>query len=113
MGRLRRHAGRPNSDLNISFLGAEDMTHAERLWNRLWDVLYTSAGHYQVYVYRLDPFGQSVGSYIWKGSAIPELPEILRDAFLGGDFRVLIRKGRQMIFAGNISIERPGNSRAS
>ncbi len=74
------------------------MSQAERVRDRLWTVLYMSSDHYQVYVYRLDAAGQSIGSYIWKGPAWPELPEILRDAFLGGDFRVLIRNRREMVF---------------
>ena len=85
------------------------MMQTERIWNRLWTLLYTQAGHIQVYVYRSAPNGQSVGSFIWKGSARPELPEVLRDEFQGGDFRVLIRKGRQMAFSGNISVVRPRN----
>ncbi len=87
--------------------GLEEMTQAERMWERLWVLLYTAAGHNQVYVYRLDPDDQSIGGYIWKGPAWPELPEILRDAYGGGEFRILIRKKRQMVFAGNFSVERP------
>ena len=93
-----------------STFGREEISRAERVWDRLWTVLYTSSDHYQVYVYRLDAAGQSIGSYIWKGPAWPELPEILRDAFLGGDFRILIRNGRKMVFAGNISIGRPNGA---
>ncbi len=92
-----------------SLFGAEDMMQSERIWDRLWTLLYTSASYLQVYVYRSDPNGQSIGSYIWKGSACPELPEVLRDVFRGGDSRVLIRQGRRMVFAGNISVERPRN----
>ncbi len=80
------------------------MMHAERIWDRLWTLLYTSPSCLQVYVYRSAPNGQSIGSYIWKGPAFPGLPEVLRDEFRGGDFRVLIRKKRQMVFGGNISI---------
>jgi hypothetical protein len=82
---------------------------SERIWDRLWTLLYTPASYLQVYVYRSTPNGQSIGSYIWRGSASPELPEVLRDVFRGGDFRVLIRQGRRMVFAGNISVERPRN----
>ena len=82
---------------------------AERVWNRLWTLLYTRASQFQVYVYRSAPNGQSIGGFIWKGPARPELPEVLRDEFQGGDFRVLIRKGRQMVFSGNISVVRPRN----
>ncbi len=88
-------------------LGPQPMTKADRAWTRLWDVLYAPTRHHQVYVYRLTPNGLPVGSYIWRGPATPELPEILRDGFRGGDFRVLIRKKRQMVFGGNISVAAP------
>jgi hypothetical protein len=32
---------------------------------------------------------------------------MLRDDFDGGDFRVLIREGRRMVFSGNISVVTP------
>ena len=89
------------------------MTQAERIWNQLWDVLYASTRHHQAYVYRLDPGGQPMGSYIWRGPAWPELPEILRDVFRGGEFRILIRKKRRMVFAGNFSVERPRDDRVT
>ena len=47
------------------------------------------------------------------GPAWPELPEILCDAFGGGEFRILIRKKRQMVFAGNFSVERPRDGRVT
>ena len=36
---------------------------------------------------------------------------MLRDKFDGGEFRVLIREGRRMVFSGNISIVTPGEMR--
>ena len=91
----------------MTLLGPPPITQAERVWNRLWDVLYAPTHQHQVYVYQLTPDGLPVGSYIWRGPATPELPEILRDEFRGGDFRVLIRKKRQMVFGGNISVSAP------
>lgn len=108
--RLHPNRGLRATSSMSSTLGREEISRAERVWERLWTVLYTSSDHYQAYVYRLDAAGQSIGSYIWRGPAWPELPEILRDAFLGGDFRVLIRNRRKMVFAGNISIGRPNRA---
>ena len=62
------------------------MMQAERVWNRLWALLYTQASQFQVYVYRSAPNGQSIGGFIWKGPPCPGLPEVLRDEFQGGDF---------------------------
>ena len=74
--------------------------------------LYAPTRHHQVYVYRLTSDGLPAGSYIWRGPATPELPEILRDELRGGDFRVLIRKKRQMVFGGNIAVEVPKKGHA-
>ena len=69
--------------------------------------VYNRAPHHLVYVYPLAPDGSPVGSFVWRGSARPELPEILRDDLQGGNFRVLIREKRKMVFGGNISIATP------
>ena len=83
------------------------MSPAERTWCRLLAILEDSRGLRRVYVYRLDSTGNPVGSFIWTGVAARRLPELLRDEFNGGDFRVLIRQGRSMTFAANISILAP------
>lgn len=88
------------------------MTPEERVWERLWSALDDRYGRRLAYVYRLDPTGTSIESYIWKGWAFPELPEMLRDEFDGGDFRLLIREGRRMVFSGNISIITPRQTNA-
>ena len=89
------------------------MTQAERIWNQLWDVLYASTRYHLVYVYRLTPDGNPVGSFVWRGSPRPELPEILRDDLRGGDFRVLIRKKRQIPTAATRSLSNSGILAAS
>ena len=91
----------------MTLFAPQAMTQAERTWNRLWNILYARTRHHHVYVYRLTSDGYPVDSYIWRGPATPELPGMLRDEFLGGDFRVLIRKNRVMVFGGTISIETP------
>jgi hypothetical protein len=65
-----------------------------------------------VYVYRAGPKRKGRNHYIWKGYAWPELPEMLRDNFAGGDFRILIRQGCRMVFSGNISVVTPENINA-
>ena len=80
------------------------MTPAERVWERLWSALDDPFGRRRVYVYRASSGRKGRTSYIWKGFAWPGVPEMLRDDFDGGDFRVLIREGRRMVFSGNISV---------
>ncbi len=83
------------------------MTPDERTWERLWSALDDPTGLRQVYVYALDSRGRPKKGYIWKDWAWPDLPEFLRDKFGGGEFRVLIREGRRMVFSGNIAIAPP------
>ena len=87
------------------------MTPVERVWERLWSALDDPACKRQVYVYRLGVSDPSSKGYIWRGFAWPKLPEMLRDKFDGGEFRLLIREGRRMVFSGNISIVTPGEIR--
>ena len=86
------------------------MTSDERVWLRFWSALDDPRGLRQVYVYALDHRGKPKKGYIWKGYAWPDLPEFLRDEFGGGEFRVLIREGRRMVFSGCIAIAPPPRS---
>jgi len=83
------------------------------VWERLWRALDDPAGNRTVYVYRLRTGRKRPNPHIWKGFAWPNLPEMLRDEFGGGDFRVLIRDGRRMVFGGEISIEAPHKRNSS
>ena len=83
------------------------MNADERNWERLWSALDDPRGLRQVYVYALGPSGRPKKGYIWKGDAWSHLPEFLRDEFGGGEFRVLIRLGRRMVYSGDIAIAPP------
>ena len=83
------------------------MNSDEGVWERLWSALDDPTGLRQVYVYALGAHRRPRKGYIWKGFAWPDLPELLRDDFGGGEFRVLIREGRRMVFSGNIAIAPP------
>jgi hypothetical protein len=94
------------------FDGRKIMTPEERVWNRLWNALDDPFGRRRVYVYRPRSRRRGCNHYIWKGYAWPELPEMLRDDFDGGDFRILIREGSRMVFSGNISVVTPETAHA-
>ncbi len=83
---------------------ASNLTTAERTWHRFWSALDDPTGRRKVYVYRISPDGHRVTPNIWNGYAWDHLPEHLRDHFGGGDFHILIREGRRLIFSGDISI---------
>jgi len=58
------------------------------------------------YVYQLES-GKLVKPYLTKLFADRYLLDTLRDDFGGGDFRLMIRQGRKLIFSGDISICAP------
>jgi hypothetical protein len=64
-----------------------------------------------VYIYRLAPSGKLIKPYLAKTEGLFDddcaLLGYLRDAQFGGDFRILIRDGSRMVFAGDVSIWRP------
>ena len=59
-----------------------------------------------LYVYRINADGESIRPYLLRTGPWPDLLEILRDEYGGGDFRILIREGRTMIYRGDIAIAR-------
>lgn len=91
---------------------SKTVTPEERVWERLWSALDDPFGRRRVYAYRVHPCRRARTGYIWKGYAWPGVPEMLRDNFDGGDFRILIREGRRMVFSGNISVVTPDDTYA-
>lgn len=60
---------------------------------------------HDVYVYRVGEDGCVVRPYLHKCPPCPELPELLRDHFGGGAFRVMVRRGRTMVFSAEVLME--------
>lgn len=79
---------------------------SDKVWERLWKVLETSDEGTTVYVYRLDFNGNTIKPCLLKCEAWPELLYMLRDDHGGGQFKLLIRKKRLMVFSGEINIIR-------
>ncbi len=77
------------------------------VWLELDNWLYDSDPDLTVYVYRIDASKKVVKPYLVKCEAWPKLWMMLRDQYDGGDFKVLIRKGRKMVFSGEICIVSP------
>lgn len=74
------------------------------IWDHLFSVLHEQRRGDVVYVYRLDSLGQVVLPYLLKCRPLPHIPELLRDQYHGGKFKVMIRRGRTMILSGQIAI---------
>ena len=77
------------------------------IWELLWSILDQEYDDAVAYVYRLGPDENPIRPYLLKCAASPDLPETLRDDYGGGDFQVMIRRRRKMIFSGTISIGIP------
>ncbi len=74
------------------------------VWDRLWPILRGRNGNDIIYVYRAGPDGRLVKPLLVKSGAFPDFLEWLRDNHGHGEYRLLIRRGRTMIFSGNINI---------
>jgi len=77
------------------------------IWDRLTLIMNEERYERVVYVYRLGENGNPVKPYLAKLDADRNLLDTLRDEFDGGDFHLMIRQGRKLIFTGNISIHKP------
>jgi hypothetical protein len=73
-------------------------------FDRLMPILFDVDNDATVYVYRRDATGKVIHPYLLKCPVWPDLLETLRDDYGGGRFRIMIRKGRTMIYTGDISI---------
>jgi hypothetical protein len=77
------------------------------VWDRLWEYLESDDGGSIVYAYRIDREGRPEKPYLLRYPASPLVPGLLLDECGGGDFLVLIRKGRTMLFRGTVSVGTP------
>ncbi len=80
------------------------MNHHLDVWDRLEIIMREKNYDRVVYTYRLDEQCRSITPYLAKLFADGNLLNTLRDDFGGGDFRLLIREGRKLVFSGEISI---------
>jgi hypothetical protein len=77
------------------------------VWDRLAQILCKGNQHVLIYVYRLGPDDRPVKPYLQKCELLQyfDFLEWLRDTHGSGQYRLLIRRGRTMVFSGNIGIE--------
>jgi len=77
------------------------------LWVRLHEILDSDRHFYLVYVYRVTQDGKIIKPYLLKCIGYPDLLEMLRDHHGGGEFKLMIRKGRTLVYSEIISIGMP------
>ena len=75
------------------------------VWDRLDVLLFRADYDSVVYVYRVRSDGQVQRPHLGKYEVTPNLLSALQDEFGTGTYRLLIRRRREMMFSGTISIE--------
>ena len=76
----------------------------DHMWDRLINILLDETQESITYVYRVGPNGALVKPYLLKTDTYPDLLETLIHRYGGGRFKLLIRRGRCMIFSGEILV---------
>ena len=83
------------------------MDSETRKWERLFKLLEDDDWEQTVYVYRLDLLGRTVKPYSAKWGMHAGLLDSLREEFGTGEYHLMIREGKTMVFTGTIGVERP------
>ena len=78
-----------------------------RTWDRLYRLLAEDDPDQLVYGYRVDTLGNAIKPYLFCWFMHDNLINNIRDKYGGGEYRLLIRKGRQMVFSGSIGLATP------
>ncbi len=73
-------------------------------WDKLYLLLAEDDCDQTVYGYRVDPTGRAVTPYLFCWYMHQDLLESIRNKFGPGEYRLLIRKGRTMVFSGYIGL---------
>ena len=85
------------------------MDSETRKWERLHTLIDQDDWELTVYVYRVDHRGRKITPYIAKWGMHAGLLDSLRDEFGSGEYYLMIRQGKTMIFTGIIGVQRPLN----
>ncbi len=78
-----------------------------KTWNRLYVLLAQDDWDQTVYVYRVDASGKTIKPYLAKWGMHADLLDSLRDQFGSGEYHLMIRQGKTMLFTGTIGVECP------
>ena len=74
---------------------------------RLFAVLYTTDADCVAYVYRVEGSGRLRKPYSLKYRPAPDLVEYVQRHLGAGDYKFIIRRGRTMVFSGEIALAAP------
>ncbi len=83
------------------------MDSESKMWDRLYVLLAKDDDRQTVYGYRLDRFGKAMKPYLFRWYMHDGLLESIRNQYGPGEYRLLIREGRTMVFSGVIGLAAP------
>ena len=83
------------------------MDSETRKWERLYRLLVQDDWDQTVYVYRVDASGKMIKPYLAKWGMHSDLLQSLRDDFGSGEYHLMIRQDKTMLFTGTIGVECP------
>jgi len=83
------------------------MDSESKMWDRLYVLLAKDDDRQTVYGYSLDRFGKATKPYLFRWYMHDGLLESIRNQYGPGEYRLLIREGRTMVFSGVIGLAAP------
>ena len=83
------------------------MESETRKWERFYKVVAEDNWEQTVYIYRVDRSGRKIMPFLAKWSMHAGLLDSIRDDFGSGEYHLMIRQGKTMVFTGTIGVERP------
>ena len=85
------------------------MDSETRKWERLYKLLDQDDCEQTVYVYRVDSSRRKITPFLAKWGMHAGLLDSLRDELGTGEYHLMIRQGKTMVFTGTIGVQRPLN----
>jgi hypothetical protein len=83
------------------------MDSETRMWERLYRLLAQDDWDQTVYVYHVDASGRMTKPYLAKWGMHAGLLDSIRDELGSGEYHLMIRQGKTMLFTGTIGVQRP------
>ncbi len=83
------------------------MDSETRKWERLYTLLAQDDWDQTVYVYGVDAAGKTITPYLAKWAMHSDLLESIKDHFGTGEYHLMIRDGKTMVFTGTIGVMCP------
>ena len=76
-----------------------------KVWDRLFEILDAPDENDVAYIYLIDNRGKPIKPYLLRWwCPTMELIYTLQSDYGGGEFRILIRRGKRMVFSGDVAM---------